>query len=222
MTYGATPRDSGSIPLGCAYVPGVGLVAIQGGRKTTDASANDSAILQTSSKDGLDATYSAAITNLVPAASATDIFTLTGSATKTIRITRVSVSATSSAATAAALDCVLLKRSTANTAGTSTNPTKVPYDSASAAATATVNAYTANPTTGTLVGNFHVQKLIQPLATYTATDFPPMQPIIWEFGIRPSQAIVLRGTGEVFAVNLNGVTATATASFDISIEWTEE
>ena len=42
--------------------------------------------------DGQKATYAASITQLAVAASATDIFTLTGSATKTIRVTRLRVS----------------------------------------------------------------------------------------------------------------------------------
>ncbi len=174
--------------------------------------------------DGVKATYSAAKVGLVPASSATDIFTITGSATKTIRVTRIEITATTTSATPAALDVLLLKRSTANSAGTSTgSPTPVPHDSTNAAVSATVLAYTANPTTGTLVGTaIRNQKLMQTLATYTATDFPAKDSLVWDFGNRPAQAIVLRGTGEVLAVNLNGVTATATASFDLAVEWTEE
>ncbi len=179
----------------------------------------------TSPVDGQKATYSAAKVGLVPANSATDIFTITGAANKIIRITRIAITATTTSATPAALDVLLLKRSTANSAGTSTgSPTPVPHDSANAAVSATVLAYTANPTTGTLVGTaLRNQKLFQTLATYTATDFPAKDQITWEFGNRPgAQAIALRGTGQVLAINLNGVTATATASFDIDIEWTEE
>ncbi len=174
--------------------------------------------------DGQKASYSAAKLGLVPASSATDIFTITGSSTKTVRITRIEISGTTTSATPAALDIVLLKRSTANTGGTSTgSPTPVPHDINDAAATATVLAYTANPTTGTLVGNLRNQKLMLMLATYTATDFPTDDKIIWDFGNRAGErAIVLRGTGDVLAINLNGVTATATASLDIAIEFTEE
>src|SRR6266571_2441944 len=173
--------------------------------------------------DGQRATYSAAKVGLVPGSSATDIFTITGSASKTIRVTRIEIVGTTTSATAAALDVLLLKRSTANTGGTSTgSPTAVPHDSLSAAASATVLSYTAVPTTGTLVGTaIRNQKLMLTLATYTATDFPPVAPVIWDFGSRPAQAIVLRGIAEVLAINLNTTTPTATASFDIAIEWTE-
>jgi len=174
--------------------------------------------------DGGKATYSAAKVGLVPAASATDIFTITGSASKIVRVTRIEIVGTSTAATAAALDVLLLKRSTADTAGTSTgSPTPVPHDSANPTATATVLAYTANPTLGSIVGTaIRNQKMMLSLATYTATDFPPTNPIVWDFGNRPSQAIVLRGINEVLAINLNGVTPTATASFDVMAEWSEE
>lgn len=173
--------------------------------------------------DGQRATFSATKVGLVTAASATDIFTITGSTSKVVRITRIEATATTTSATPAALDVLLVKRSTANSGGTSTgSPTAVPYDSSNAAATATVFSYTANPTTGTLVGTaLRGAKFFQTLGTYTATDFPTKDSLIWDFGNRPSQAPALRSTSEVLAVNLNGASATATASFDLMIEWTE-
>lgn len=183
--------------------------------------------LRFSLNDGSKATYSAGKVGLVPASSATDIFTITGATGKIVRVTHIGITATTTSATPAALDVLLLKRSTANSGGTSTNsPAAIPHDSANAAASATVLSYTANPTLGTLVGTavaaLRNSKLFQTLATYTATDFPTKDQIIWEFGNRPAQAPVLRSASEVLAVNLNAVTATATASFDIDIEWTEE
>ena len=166
--------------------------------------------------DGQKATYAASITGLASAASATDIFTITGSASKTIRVTRLEVSGQQT--TAAAAQIIVLKRSTANTSGTSTNPTAVPYDSNSAAATATINAYTANPTTGSLVGNLKAEYVFL-AAPGTATV--GSDKLFLDFGNRPSQAIVLRGATQVLAVNLNGATVTGGA-FDINIEWTEE
>lgn len=166
--------------------------------------------------DGQKATYSSAILGLVPAASATDVFTLAGSASKTVRVTRVSVSGTQT--TAGEVDIQLLKRSTADTGGTSTAPAAVPHDSADAAATATVAAYTANPAVlGTLVGSIRTRKAqIGSPATVTSQSETE-----WLFGNRPAQAVVLRGTAQVLAVNLNGVTVTG-GSLNVSIEWTEE
>lgn len=168
------------------------------------------------SVDGAKATYSAGITGLVSAASATDLFTVTGSATKTVRITRLEISG--EATTAAPVQIVLLKRSTANTLGTSSAPTLAPHDSANVAATATVLAYTANPTTGTLVANLKTE-YVYLSAPGTSTGGP--EKIFFNFGDRPEQCPVLRGINEVYAVNLNGVTITGGA-FDINVTLTEE
>jgi|SRR6266516_2952656 len=187
-----------------------------------DVPANNAALV-----DSQKASYSATKVGLVPASLPTDIFTITGSATKTIRVTHIEISGITNSAVPVALDVLLLKRSTADTGGTSTNsPALIPHDSNSAAASATVLAYTANPTVGTLVGTANAalrsQKLMLTLGTYTATDFPPVAPIMWEFGNRPAQELVLRGISEVVAINLNGVSAVGTVSINISVEWTEE
>lgn len=169
---------------------------------------------------GSRSTYSVGKTGLVPASSATDIFIIGGAANSVVRINRIEITATSTAATSAALDVQLIKRSTAAGGGTSTAPTAVPHDSNNAASVAVLAAYTANPTTGTSVGTLRSQKLIQTLATQTATDFPLIDHLSWEFGSK-GQPITLRAAAEQLAINLNAATATATASFDISVEWTE-
>lgn len=173
-------------------------------------------IVYNSPIDGRRTTYSAATALFTPAATATDIFTITGSSTKVIRVLNIIISATIT--TAASNNIFLIKRSTANTAGTFTAATKVPHDSLSAAATATVQHYTANPTAlGTTVGNVRTYRGIIP-ASATAVSNPIVE---WEFGTRPAQGIVLRGTGEQLVVNLNAVTFTG-GSISISVEWTEE
>lgn len=162
--------------------------------------------------DAIRATYSATILGLAVAALATDIFTITGSASKTVRINRVMVAGTQTAG--AVTEVQLVKRSTADTGGTSTAPARVPLDSGDAAATAVVAAYTANPgALGTLVGAVSADKVLVP-----ATTAQPDKKV-WTFGglVKP---LVLRGAAEQLAVNLNGVTVTG-GSFDITVEWTE-
>lgn len=176
---------------------------------TCDASGNTAV----TPVDGYKATYSAAATAFAPAASATDVFTITGSASKTIRVTKIEMSATQT--TAGNNEVLLVKRSTANSGGTSATPTIVPHDSSSAAGTAVVRSYTANPTTGTLVGAVASVKMF---VSTTATE---NQKQIWDFGIRPSQAIVLRGTSQVLAINLNAATWTG-GSISVYLEFTEE
>jgi hypothetical protein len=166
--------------------------------------------------DGFKATYSAAITGLTAPATPTDAFTITGSATKVVRVTRVGISA--SEQTSALRDVQLIKRSTANSGGTSSSITAVPHDSADGAATATVLAYTANPTTlGTSVGIVRTTNIdVAATNLVGASDY-----LEWKFGDGPSKGIVLRGTSQVLAINLNGVTS-ANNSWHFYMEWTEE
>lgn len=163
--------------------------------------------------DGAKPTYSLAAT-VTTAAAATDVVTIVGSATKTIRVILVRV--TGIATTAITTPVLLIKRSTANTGGTSTAPTAVSHDSSNPAATATGLAYTANPTVGATVGTLRQDRL-----TFATTATVAEGPIEWTLGNKPGQALVLRGTTQVLAVNLNGVTITG-GSLSVDIEWTEE
>lgn len=175
-----------------------------------------SMLIYNSPTDGRRATYSASTAVFVPAATATDIFMIQGSNTKTIRILLIELHA--SLTTAATQVVNLIKRSTANTGGTAVTTPKVPYDSTSAAATVTTQHYTANPTLGTAVSNVKTYRGLIPAVT-TAV----IQPMIrWDFGgPRPGSAVVLRNNTECLCLNLNGVTWTG-GSITITVEWTEE
>jgi hypothetical protein len=162
-------------------------------------------------------TYSAAFTGLSPAASATDFFTLTGSASVTVRIKSVECSGISTAAATATI--VALRRSTANSAGTSSALTATKHDSQAAAASATALSYTANPTTGTLAGNLRAGKLSTVTAASTALAAPTLR---WIFGDSDAQDVVLRGTAEVFALNGAGASFSSGTALDCSVTWTEE
>lgn len=166
--------------------------------------------------EGQKASYRATATALVTVASATDVFILNGSASKTIRVTRVLVSGTIGTA-AAYVDVTLVKRSTANTGGTSSATTIVPLDSAFAAGTAVALQYTANPTTGTAVGTIAAAKYF---AALSGTAAPTTQ-LEFKFGDNNASTCVLRGTAQGLAVNFNTGPANA-GSFDITIEYTEE
>ncbi len=168
--------------------------------------------------EGLKPTYSAAIPGMAVVASATQIACLIGSATKTIRVTRVILSGT--IATAAAYGSVeLVMRSAASTGGSPTVATAVPNDSTDAAASATVNGtYTSNPTQGTAVGPIATQRY-SGILTGTVTLLPP--PIIFDFGQRPARCPVLRGVAQELGVLLNGFGANA-STWDVTFEWTEE
>lgn len=170
-------------------------------------------IVQVSANGGSKASYSASISALATAATATDIFTIKGSGTKTVSITQIVI--TGLATTAISVPVSILIRSSADTGGTSTTPTIVPHDSSDAAATAVVNAYTANPTTGTLVGAIRSERVAFPL-----TGALPSR-AVYDFGVRPSKPIVLRGTSQQLCINFNSTTVLGSA-IDIWVEFTEE
>lgn len=163
-------------------------------------------------------TYEATIVGLVPAASATDLLTVTGVAGHIVRVTRVECTGTSTAAGAATL--VALVRSTANSAGTSTSPVAVPADPSDSAALASVKAYTANPTVGTPIGPVRASVMV---LTPPATSIG-IVPVNWTFGNDAGNraGIVLRSASQVFALNGNAASFPSGASLNCSIAWTEQ
>jgi hypothetical protein len=157
-------------------------------------------------------TYGAGSSNIVIAALPTDIWQITGSATKTIRVTRLILSGTTTSGTPISVNMTLVKRSALNTGGTSTVAANIPYDSTSPAGTATVRHYTVNPTAlGTSVGNVRANRLtFQNTGTNGGT-------LNIEFENSP---VILRGANETLNVNLGGVTVTG-AIVAIAVEWQE-
>ena len=162
-------------------------------------------------------TYNATIAALTPASSATDFFTLTGSATKVIYVRSIGCTGTST--TVASQIVSAMVRSTADTLGTSTgSPAAVPLDSNFPAATATVLAYTANPTTGTLVGNVGSGLLQTPAPASIAAG----NGLYFNFlQVNGDQPIVLRGTSQVLALNAGGSSFSSGAALTCSVTWTE-
>jgi hypothetical protein len=112
---------------------------------------------------------------------------------------------------------MLIKRSTADTGGTTVPTTPVPWDSLNAAATAVVVGYTVNPTAlGAAVGTLEVKKVQIPTTAGAAELW-----VIDFATLRTTQPVALRGVAEQLAINLNGITS-AGNNFDITFEWTEE
>jgi hypothetical protein len=170
-----------------------------------------------SSIDGNKATYSASVSGLAVVTGATDVLTIYGSASKTIRIMFIEL--WGSAASGVLVPVSLIVRSAVNTGGTSGAVTAVPHDSKDAAASATVLSYTANATgLGTAVGNVRNEKLFFGVTTGTINN------VIYTFGgtqMAGTKGLVLRGVAQGLAVNLN-TTAISTGSLSASICWTEE
>jgi hypothetical protein len=158
--------------------------------------------------------YSATSVAFVSAASATDVFTITGSASKTIRIHKVKVSGTTTSGSAIKITAQLIKRSTLDTGGTSVVATGVAHDSNSPSATAVVRHYTANPTTlGTTVGVLRADTV-----AFTGSGITGGV-IEWNFEDF-GQPVVLRGVAQNLAVNFSATTITGPV-ISISVEWSE-
>lgn len=165
-------------------------------------------------------TYSVTTAFFTPAATATDIFKITGSASKTIRILDLRMGGTATAA--ATITLLVIKRSSDDTAGTFVAGTSVPHDSNNPAATAVVGHYTVNPTLGGTVGTITVRKVTLPISTTAAgevnTQLLPdgAQSVL-------DQPIVLRGTTQVLVINNNGAAIPAGgAGWYITCMWIEE
>jgi hypothetical protein len=163
------------------------------------------------------AAYSASIVPVTPPATPTDIVTLYGSATKTIRVLKLVINTTQT--TIGINDWYLIKRSTANTGGTSAAITSVPLDSTFSAATAVFTRYTANPTAlGTSVGNLAIVNVLSS-SLAPGTSGTAYVPYVFDFTNNP---IVLRGATQGIALNFNGAALPAGLSINCNIMWTEE
>lgn len=168
---------------------------------------------------GYDPAFTAGVTGFTPVAAPTDISNLFGSATKIIRLKRVSVSSLCTT-TAGQFYFQLVKRSTAGTLGSAvlTTLAATKLDSNSDAATAVCSSVgTANYTTlGTIVGSvIRTARLFVTLTTAQPTS------VVWDFSKCLDQAPVLRASTEQFAINCGGQTLLTAQTIDLGWEWEE-
>jgi len=136
-----------------------------------------------------------------------------GNATNTVLLYAVRVSCLQT--TAGQVTLYLIKRSSADSSGTPVSMTAVAQDSNSTAASSAPVTYTANPTTGSAVGNVDVYSFGCMAAATTSPNDIYISPADWRM-----KPIVLRGTAQQVAVNLNGVTVTGGA-FTVTFDWIE-
>lgn len=170
------------------------------------------------------AQYFAGFIGLVPAASATDIVCIAGSATKTVKVTKFVLSGT--AGTLVTVPVALYRRAAADTGGTAAattaNPTNnvTKLDTTIAAATATTISYTANPTIGSAGTIIEARSLTLP----TTAAGTVVNSLILDYGDDISNllpAITLRGVAEQLCLNLTAVSIT-TGVLSGTIAWFEE
>jgi hypothetical protein len=170
------------------------------------------------------ATYAASSIGLVPAASATDIACIAGSATKVIRVQQIKISG--SAGTLVNVPVSIRKNASADTGGTLATTTALPVaysmDSNTATnptATATLAAYTGNPTIpdsapGLIDTGVVVLTATGTLAGNTGRDFDYRERNF-------SQAPTLRGVAQQICVNLNATSITS-GVVNVTFQWTEQ
>lgn len=170
--------------------------------------------------EGSKPTYFASLGANTPAAAPTDVAILTGSASKTIRVTHVRI--TVQATAAGAIEYRLMKysggtQSAVNTAFAAATHAGA-FDSGDTASTVITaglaGVYTSNPgSSGTTVGIVDDWTITMAANGTTVLDYSCT---------RPARCIVLRGTSQVLALNGNGHTLLTGEKVGVSFEWSEE
>ena len=169
-------------------------------------------------------TYSAAFIGLVPAASATDVICLAGSATKTVKLIGVRLSG--SAGTLVSLPITLVRRVSADTGGTAgsttANPANTisPRDTNNATATAVPIAYTANPTIVDTAPTYLDSAELTLPVTSAGTSITPLV-FDYERVSNLTQPVTLRGVAAQACLNFNAVSVSS-GVLNGTLTWTEE
>ena len=159
------------------------------------------------------AAYASAGVLTAPAATPTDLVVLNGSATKTIRVKRITV--TGSATTAGSMEVLLKKHTVANTGGTkATAPDVVKLDSADGAATCVVDLYTANPTIDSTAKLMAVRALNMGVAGANGA-------VEFDFTNADNKGILIKGAAQALAINFNGGTVPTGGKLGWSVIWEE-
>ncbi len=175
-------------------------------------------------------TYSSSFFGLVPAASATDVVCITGSATKVVRVASVKLGGT--AGTLVTLPVVALRRATADTAGTAATTTANPGvttqiaardtgQATNASATAVLISYTANPTIND-AAPVYVDAANLTLGVTSAATTPLITYFDWSKDIENNiQPPTLRGVAQQLCINFETISVSSGLVAG-SITWTEE
>jgi hypothetical protein len=163
--------------------------------------------------------YAATQVGYTAYATPTDMTCLPGSATKTVYPLQIFAAFHTTAAGVSQV--FYIKRSTANSGGTASSPTVIPYDSANPAATTAPVFYTGAPSLGSSLGNLFVQELSTTtpvtLSTNSISNFGTGTQA---FGV--GIGLALHGTGEELCVNFNGVALPVGFTANMTWQWLEQ
>ena len=177
----------------------------------------EASFVQPVTTEGTKFSYRIKLTDNALYTAATDILVLTCAANKTLRVTRAAFSADATAASS--LDFYVIRRTIANTGGTSAAATITPHDSTNPACVSTALVYTAAPTiSGSGAALFDGDHYALPAAASTGY---PVLPLVYDYGVRNNQSLILNA-GEAVAINFGAQAVPAGTSAYITLEFTEE
>lgn len=168
-------------------------------------------------------TYTASAVGLVPAASATDIFCLNSSATKFISVRRITIGGT--AGTAITTPFLVNRNASRDTSGTAATglalPVPVPNDPSDPAATATLTAYTANPTVNDAAPSLLESMLTDlPVTTAAGGAIETTRTYGTSIDMFAKGLNMAKSSAQQICINLNGVSVSS-GVLSINIEWQE-
>jgi hypothetical protein len=161
-------------------------------------------------------TYTFFTGNFVPGVTPTDILQIQGSATKIVKLRSIVLTGTATAASV--IVPTLVRRSTANSGGTSAGGTFAKRDNNDLAPTAVLTTWSANPTAlGTLVATLDGSRLSIAPASNGGIDR-----MLFQYTWLNEKAPTLRGLNDFFCLNLGGIAWPAGGALDMQIYMTEE
>lgn len=148
---------------------------------------------------------------VVSAAGTAPFFAIYGSSSKTIRIKSIETSGVT--LTAVEYNTIVAsKYSSAITGGTSTDLTKVPFDSLNTSTVSLLKTYTAAPTPGTSVGEVYRKRILLQSTTAAAGGTPEITVF--------NNPVLLRGIGEGICLAW-GASPGSAATLAITVIWEE-
>jgi hypothetical protein len=169
--------------------------------------------------EGDRATYSAAI-ELVAAdipATPTDLFQITSTGSKVIRLSKFEIYADADAA--GTFSFFLIRRNVPNTGGVFSQILPAKHDIQNPTPTAVFGNYTTLPS---VLGQGEIFRAASVALPVSGTTGYPFNPLIWLFGQSNAQMPSLRQPNAAYVLNLNGQAVPAGLVLWISIEWTED
>jgi hypothetical protein len=167
-------------------------------------------------EEGLKYCYRAcAVNQTLYSTAAAVLVEITGSATMTVRIKKITV--WGQAATKFFAELTLGRATAVSGTGGATAVTPGKNDKNDPNATATINCYTAAAVSGAgfAVMGGKIMGVAAPSATMIA------QPVVWDFCINNEKPLILRGAGDVLEV-YNNTTGLGTGTFGFDVLWEED